>query len=164
MDHDPSAGNDDVLHQQLTYVERVGRTFEAFGLPPMTGRILGWLLICDPPEQSMNDLTDVLDASKGSISTSLQMLTVGGLVERTGIPGERRGYYRIQPDAWSELLRQKMQNLSVFTDLAREGIALMDDLDLRPKRRLEEMRAFYGFFEREIPALLERWEQTKEAE
>ncbi len=39
------------------WVERVAAAFaQHFGLPPITGRILGWLLICDPPEQSAAEI------------------------------------------------------------------------------------------------------------
>ncbi len=51
----------------------------------MAGRMLGWLLICDPPHQSMNAIADVLQASKGSISTMTRLLIQLDLIERTGI-------------------------------------------------------------------------------
>ena len=31
------------------FAEEVGRVFEQFGIARMAGRLLGWLLICDPP-------------------------------------------------------------------------------------------------------------------
>ncbi len=31
----------------------------------MAGRVIGWLLICDPPAQTFNQLVAVLRASKG---------------------------------------------------------------------------------------------------
>ncbi len=61
--------------------------FEEMGFPRMAGRILGWLLICDPPEQSAGQLAGVLQASKGSLSTMTRLLIQMGLVERVGLPG-----------------------------------------------------------------------------
>ena len=42
--------------QLLAWAERVATFFaEHYGLPPITGRILGWMMICDPPEQSAGE-------------------------------------------------------------------------------------------------------------
>ena len=51
---------------ELAFVEEFGRLLEEEGAPRIAGRILGWLLICEPPYQSFNDLVGVLGASKGS--------------------------------------------------------------------------------------------------
>ena len=73
--------------QQFT--EDFGLFFEHLGVPRMAGRILAWLLICDPPEQTMQDLVDALGASKSSISTMTRLLMNFGLIERLSLPGER---------------------------------------------------------------------------
>ena len=54
--------------EELAFVEDVAVFLESFGLLRMAGRILAWLLICEPPEQSAADLARVLQASKGAIS------------------------------------------------------------------------------------------------
>src|ERR1700689_390162 len=83
------------------WVERVAAAFaEHFGLPPITGRILGWLLICDPPEQSAGEIADAIGASRASLTTSMRLLTSGDLVRRSHRPGERTTWYRIDDDAW----------------------------------------------------------------
>ena len=33
-----------------SYLERWATLFESFGATPMFGRLVGWLLICEPPE------------------------------------------------------------------------------------------------------------------
>ena len=40
--------------QLLLYVEDFGLYFEQFGLARTAGRMLGWLLVCDPPHQTMD--------------------------------------------------------------------------------------------------------------
>ncbi|MCP5095569.1 MAG: MarR family transcriptional regulator, partial [Chloroflexi bacterium] len=45
------------------FVEDVGLFFEQVGLPRMSGKIMGWLLIADPPHQSMSELVEALQAS-----------------------------------------------------------------------------------------------------
>lgn len=48
----------------------------------MVGRALGWLLVCEPPEQSAAELAETLQASKGSISTATRVLLRLGFIER----------------------------------------------------------------------------------
>ena len=55
--------------KEKQFAEEVGIVFEQTGLPRMAGRILGWLLIAEPPHQSTEQLINALMASKGSIST-----------------------------------------------------------------------------------------------
>src|SRR5258708_13449988 len=82
------------------WVERVAAVFaQHFGLPPITGRILGWLLICDPPEQSAGEIAGAIGASRASLTTSMRLLTVGNLLVRRHRPGERTTYSRIHDDA-----------------------------------------------------------------
>ena len=81
-------------NQRKQYAEEFGLAFEQFGITRMAGRILGWLLVCEPPHQSPQDLQDALQASKGSISTNIRMLERLNFVERISLPGDRRTYFR----------------------------------------------------------------------
>ncbi|MFC1903065.1 GbsR/MarR family transcriptional regulator [Chloroflexota bacterium] len=82
--------------EERNFVEEVGLVFEQTGLPRMAGRVLGRLLISDPPCQSADELTEALIVSKGAIRTATQHLIQCGLVERIGLPGVRHYYFRIQ--------------------------------------------------------------------
>src|SRR5512142_2974957 len=95
--------------EERHFVEDVGLFFEQMGYPRMAGRILGWLLICDPPQQSSEQLAQVLLASKGSLSTMTRLLIQIGLIERVALPGERRDYFRLKPGAWPQLIKVQMQ-------------------------------------------------------
>ncbi|HEX7974611.1 MAG TPA: MarR family transcriptional regulator, partial [Anaerolineales bacterium] len=84
-------------HRQIAkqhFVEEVALVFEEIGIARMAGRILGWLLISNPPHQSADELAEALQASKGSISTMTRLLIQADLIERIGLPGERRDYFR----------------------------------------------------------------------
>ncbi len=81
------------------WVERVAAAFANFGLRPSPA-VLGWLLICDPPEQSAGEIAGAIGASRASLTTSMRLLTVGDLVWRSHRPGERTTYFRIDNDAW----------------------------------------------------------------
>ncbi|MEW6638681.1 MAG: MarR family transcriptional regulator [Actinomycetota bacterium] len=148
--------------ERRRYVEDFGLLFEGFGLARMVGRVLGALMVADPPEMSAEELAGVLRASRGSISTATRMLVRMGLVERVGRPGERRDYFRNKPGAWHDLMRREMEGIAAFREMAERGLGILEAEGRdRPEVRLglEEMRDFYAYCEKELPALFERWEE-----
>ncbi|UBF28761.1 MarR family transcriptional regulator [Kovacikia minuta CCNUW1] len=147
--------------EQKSFVEEAGLLFETVGLPRMAGRIFGWLLISNPAHQSPTELAEILQASKGSISTMTRLLLQIGLIERISLPGQRRDYFRIKPNAWSELTKQRMVQITAFRQLAEQGLNLMQSTGSRSLQRLEEMRDIHAFFEQEMPKMIDRWEQQR---
>lgn len=143
------------------FIETVGLSFESMGLPRMAGRIFGWLLLSDPPHQSPGQLAEVLQASKGSISTMTRLLVQIGLIERISLPGQRRDYFRIKLNAWSEVSKQRLAQISAFRQLAERGLAILETEDPLLRQRLEEMRDIHAFLEHELPLMTDRWEQQR---
>ena len=143
---------------ELRFVEEVALGFERQGLFRMAGRVIGWLLICDPPEQTFNELVEVLGASKGSISSAMKFLGPSGWVERVSHPGDRKTYYRFRPGSLLESTRAQSQHYGEFRRVIQGGIELLSDQPAR-RERLEAVHDLYEWLEREIPALLQRWER-----
>ena len=113
-------------------------------------------------EHSAEELADLLRASRGSISSATRTLVQTGLVQRVSRPGERRDYFRVKPGAWNELMRERMAQVYALREMAERGLNVLDAGDSgepEARRGLEEMRDFYAYWERELPAVLERWEQ-----
>jgi DNA-binding transcriptional regulator GbsR (MarR family) len=146
---------------QQYFVEEVGLLFETTGFPRMAGRVFGWLLISNPPHQSPGELAAVLQASKGSISTMTRLLEQIGLIERVSLPGQRRDYFRIKLNAWSELSKRRMEQVMAFRKLAERGLSLMSQEPAELAQRLQEMHDIHAFFESEFPLMLDRWEQFR---
>jgi DNA-binding transcriptional regulator GbsR (MarR family) len=152
--------NDERQLEEQRFVEEVGMVFEQTGLPRMAGRILGWLIISDPPHQSTDQLTQALMASRGSISTMTRLLIQIGLIERLGLPGVRHDYFRLRSDASQRMIRRGLEDeIKMVRQFAERGLELLADKTTVTRTRLEEMRDVYAFLEREFPALLERWEE-----
>ncbi|MGF6882832.1 DNA-binding MarR family transcriptional regulator [Nocardia sp. GAS34] len=114
---------DDVMR----WVERVA-TFcvDEWGLTPITGRILGLLMICDPPDQSAGQIADTIKASRASLTSNMRLLTTIGLIRKVRIAGDRTAYYRIEDDAWQKVIQRKIAGLGAFGDIADDGLALVD--------------------------------------
>ena len=151
---------DKQLAKEKDFVEEVGIVFEQTGLPRMAGRILGHLLIAEPSHQSIDELTTELMASKGSISTMTRLLIGHGLIERLSLPGIRHDYFRLRPDAWQHMIRRGLEDeVKMIRQLAEHGLELLAHKAPLTRKWLEEMLGVYIFLERELPALLERWEK-----
>jgi DNA-binding transcriptional regulator GbsR (MarR family) len=164
VDTEVTGDHSGVTAAELHYVEEVALGYERQGLFRMAGRVLGWLLICDPPEQTFNEIAEVLQASKGSISAAMKFLVPSGLVERISRPGDRRNYYRCRPGAWAELARDQSRLYDDFRKLAQRGLELLADAPAAQRERLQDMHDFYAWLEREMPALWERWREHQEQE
>lgn len=147
---------------EKAFIEEVGVFFEQDGLPRTAGRILGWLLICDPPQQSAQQLARALNVTKGSISTCTRMLVQGLLLEKVGRPGERTAYYQMRAGGWVTILEQKLNRMGVFREVAERGLELMDDPGGERAKRLREMHDLYSFFEKEVPDLIRRFRRYAE--
>jgi DNA-binding transcriptional regulator GbsR (MarR family) len=139
------------------WVEKLAMLYERDGLPRMAGRIFAWLLVCHPPEQTMEDLAAALRGSKASMSTMTRLLVQAGLVERSRRPGERSDHFRIRPDQWERLWETRLQLVRAATAVTARGAELVRHLPAESRRRVEDLHDQYRFFERELPALVARW-------
>jgi len=154
--------NDQPQAEEKRFVEEFGIVSEQTGLPRMAGRILGWLLIADPPHQSTGQLAEALMASKGSISTTTRLLIQMSFIERFSLPGVRHDYFRLRPDAWQHMIRRGLQDeIKMVRQLAEHGLELLKDKTPLTRQWLEEMCDVYAFLELEFPALLQRWERER---
>lgn len=140
------------------FVERIARFFGDEGLPIIAGRVIGWLLICEPQEQSAAELAAALGASRSSIGNATRMLTPSGLIEGVRRRGERQEYFRISPDGWARMLASRYAKTAAFRELVTDGLDALGDVPPTRRERLENVRELYEFLEEELPALWQRWE------
>ncbi len=150
--------DNDLLLEEKRFVEEVGIAFEQMSMTRMAGRIIGRLMIADPLHQSTDELAEALMASRASISTITRFLIQVGLIERFSLTGVRQDYFRIRPDVWHQLIRQRATQLTTLRRLAERGLKVIEGKPHPNRKWLEETRDMYAFFEREFPALVERWE------
>src|ERR1700729_425743 len=109
----------------LGWVERVAEFWsEQSGLPAITGRVVGWLMVSAPPEQSAAEIAKAIGASRASLTTSMQLLIAMGLVRSQKRPGQRTTYYRIDDDAWEKVLRRRIASMASFREITRDGLTL----------------------------------------
>ena len=146
-----------MTHDEATFVEEIGQFLGASGMTPMAGRMWGWLLICDPAEQTASQLAEELHASRGAISGTARLLAAAGLVRRSRRRGDRREYFTAPPGALLTILAGAGASYRRFREIAEDGLAILADRPPADRARLQEIRDAYAFFEREYPALIERY-------
>ncbi|QBS40103.1 GbsR/MarR family transcriptional regulator [Nocardia sp. CS682] len=148
---------DNPTPEQLAFVEDFALVLERMGLVRMVGRAAGWLLVCDPPEQTFGQIADALQASKGSISSALKTLVTMRWVDKMSKPGDRKDYYAIRPGILPELTRQQSGMYTDLTTMTSRGLALFDDPDGDKAARVRDMHEFFVWMGKELPALIDRW-------
>lgn len=121
------------------FIEGMGRHFEEEGVPRIAGRLLGALIV-NPEPSSLDDLTEQLQVSKGSVSSNARLLEQWGVAERVNLPGDRRDYYRIADDVEVRVLEQKVERIRRLLERLREGQEAVPEA-VRP--RLACMAAFH---------------------
>jgi DNA-binding transcriptional regulator GbsR (MarR family) len=155
-------GPDDELDATLRgLVEEFGLWFERNGLPRMAGRVVGWLLVCDPPEQTMQEIAAGLQASMGSISTMLRLLELGGSVERLNLPGERRARYRVLPNHWTKIWEDQLEKARNLENLVDRALAILEGAEPGRRERLQITRRYTSFFVEELPGFIERFNRMQ---
>ena len=142
---------------QLIFADHVGRFYaRQYAFPPMAGRLLGYLFVCDPPEQTIDELGEALLASRSAITGAVKLLESYKIARRTRVAGERVDRVSIDPAS------QQPQNFdsAVHTEhaaLFREGLSLLSDAPAERRAPLEEMVALAEFLSERLPALRDEW-------
>jgi hypothetical protein len=144
------------------FAEQLALVYERVGMPRMAGRILGWLIVCEPPHPTLEELGRAVHGSKASMSTMTRLLEQVGIAVRHRRPGEKRDRIGIRPDVWSEISKREVALARTIRELCDRTLkALPEDSDAR--LRLWGYRAQYAFLEEELPRVLERFRERNPA-
>lgn len=87
---------------QLAFADQAGSFYaREYGFPPVTGRVLGYLTVCDPAQQTINELAETLLASRSAITGAVRQLEGFHAVRRTRAAGDRLDRVSLDPAACS---------------------------------------------------------------
>src|SRR4051794_14865048 len=146
---------------EITFADHMGRYYaQRFAFPPMVGRLIGYLAVCDPPRQTIAELADALLASRSAITGAVKMLETMKLVRRSRAAGERMD--RIGVDLHSpQAMGMETDEYEELRDLAREGLAILAEAPAQRRAVLLEMEAFSTFLLEEIPRMRDGWRERR---
>jgi len=143
------------------FIERMGLALESDGLPRTAGRIFGLLLVSEDC-RSLDDLAAELRVSKASASTNARLLEQRGMLERNSRPSDRRDYYRVPPDLFSQTMAQRLARWQRFHEAIREARTSLPIRRRKVLHRLEELEAAYAFMSEVIQDGVARWRDERE--
>jgi DNA-binding MarR family transcriptional regulator len=148
---------------EITFADHMGRFYaRRFSFPPMVGRLIGYLAVCDPPDPTIGELAEALLASRSAISGAVKSLETIHVVRRSRGAGERMDRVRI------DLTTQQSMGMDVseyeeMRELAREGLEVLGGAPPERRAALLEMEAFADFLVEQIPKLEQEWEARRGA-
>jgi len=137
-------------------VESFSLMFEEFGFPRMAGRIFAFLILSEEPYVTQSELTDLLQASTGSVSTMVRLLEQLGFVERVSLPGHRRDRFKLRRDPLVEMSKRRIEGAIHMIDII-EKAKHHKEIGPVATDRLERAESFYRFFHVEMELSLVRW-------
>jgi DNA-binding MarR family transcriptional regulator len=148
---------------EITFADHAGRLYaRRYGMAPMVGRLIGYLMVCWPREQSISELAEALLASRSAISGAVSTLETLGLVRRSRAAGERLDRVcidRTSRRAWGfDVSEYREQG-----ELAREGLEMLADAPPERRAVLLELAAFADFLVERLPVLEQEWNAHREA-
>lgn len=146
----------------LQFAEELGQYFESRGLGRTSGKILAWLMVCEPAEQSMDDIAGGLGLAKSTLSPELRLLTTSRMIEKLRLPGQRRDFYRMTPGFWSASIESALDEFVWMRTIARHGLDLLEGQPAERQVHLREMFEMYDFLAERMPGLIAEWKATRE--
>lgn len=149
--------------EELLFADHVGRFYvRNHSFPPVAGRLFGYLMVCHPPQQTIDALGEALMASRSAITGAVKMLEGLGYVARTRRAGERVDRVGLRPEA----LEPRNLESGLFKEQAalfREGLELLPDQPSAQRAALEELLALARFFDERLPQLMAEWRERRAA-
>ncbi len=140
-------------------VEDFGLLHEQNGGTRMCGRVLGWLLLSDPPIQSLTEIADGLTVSKAAVSAAARELARAGIAERVSEPGQRGDSYQACRGKMDGMLH--LEQVALARRVLERALAAVADGDQTQSNYvlLRDLHDLAEFLEGELPGLLARWEE-----
>jgi DNA-binding transcriptional regulator GbsR (MarR family) len=149
-------GNQDLSQ----FIENMGLYYEAYDVPRIGGRILG-LLMVKPNPMTSEEMSEILQVSRSSVSTNLRTLQMAGLVEQVSVPGDRRDYYLFSEEAWLRILEMRLEQVLSMKEAAEEGLQNLEG-EHPARQRMEEMLAWSEMVQGAYERLSRDWQSRRE--
>lgn len=91
--------------ERRRFVDDIAALYVPWAMPQISGRMLGYLLLCPEPV-SLDDIAADLELSKSSASITTRLLEKHGLAIRHSVPGSKRVLYAASTNVGGLLLEK----------------------------------------------------------
>ena len=146
---------------EIEFVEYSGLSMQAGGLPMIAGRIFG-ILILLKDSVSFSELTEVLQVSRGSVSTNTRLLEGLGVLERVSLLGHRQDHFRLPEDPYTQLLNMYMMRSIQYHEVVGKAAAKAPKGSFS-RKRLEHHQDFYALTITNMEVLIDKMKEFRKA-
>jgi DNA-binding transcriptional regulator GbsR (MarR family) len=105
-------------------IEETGKVFEKFGLTPMQGRIIAYFTVSDPPEKTFDELVKYFQASKSSVSNSLNYLLQNKIIDYKTFAADRKRYFFITDSFFRVYFKKVLENVAELKEYAYRTVSM----------------------------------------
>lgn len=105
-------------------IEEHGKVFEKFDLTPMQGRIVAYFTISDTPEKTFDELVKFFNASKSSISNSLNYLLENKIIDYKTFSSDRKRYFYLTDSFFRVYFVKVMANVAELKNYAYKTVSM----------------------------------------
>ena len=138
------------------FIERMGQLYQASGMPRIAGRMFALLMLSNAP-RSLDEIVELLQVSKASVSANARLLGDAGMIERVSKPGDRRDYYAIGPDTGARVLELRLQWMQRLHSVLEEGLETEPAGEALVHDRLASFSRFLNVMITETRGMLAEW-------
>jgi len=142
---------------QRELIERMGVFYETHGVPPMEGRIMSLLIVCDEPELTFDQIRELLGISKSATSTALNTLQLTQRVIYKTRPGDRKRYFMSNIVQWEESFTENFKKFFDVIKIMKEALAQRTPETPEFNQQMVGFIAFIEYLSTEFPRLYAEW-------
>ena len=137
----------------LIFADHVGRFYaQRYGFPPVTGRVIGYLGVCEPAQQTINDIADALLTSRSAINNAIKQLELQNLIIRTRPAGTRADLIGFNPEGWKGAGFDPSEYIEMAA-LLREGLEILGDAKSERREALEIAMSLNEYLAEQLPKI-----------
>lgn len=149
--------NVQLTQAQKELIERMGVFYEQHGIPPMEGRIMSLLIVCDEPELTFDQIRELLVISKSATSSALNMLLLTQRVIYKTKPGDRKRYFTSNIVEWQESFTENFQKFFGVIKIMKEALDQRTPNTPEFNGQMAEFIEFIEYLSIEFPRLYLEW-------
>ncbi|WP_294675758.1 MarR family transcriptional regulator [uncultured Fluviicola sp.] len=149
--------NVQLTQEQRELIERMGVFYEQHGIPPMEGRIMSLLIVCDEPELTFDQIRELLGISKSTTSSALNTLLITKRVIYRTKPGDRKRYFASNILQWQESFTENFQKFFEVIKIMKEALNQRTPKTPEFNRQMAEFIEFTEYISVEFPRIYLEW-------
>ena len=112
--------------EQKKLIEKYGVMFKGLGGTAVMGKVFGYLLMVSPPFRTFDEIQNDLKLSKGSVSNTLKIMELQGLVEYFTEAGDRKRYFKLSLGNWELIILRQIEETKKFLNIMQEALLIRD--------------------------------------